>query len=91
MAKKKHYYILVFTDNGPKYVTDILPNKYAEWCDTEKPLEFSTYDSARSICTGLNLNFNLSQVVTSEWVIESQPYNYADFKCQFVEREQEEE
>lgn len=87
MAKNKnHYYILVFTNGGPVYVTNILPDKVAEWKNTDTPMEF-TKERAEDICVGLNLNLSLAQVVVSKWKLETQPYRYDEFELEFKEKE----
>ena len=87
-AKKNYYYILVMTDNGPVFVTGIKPHHYAEYDRQKKPMLF---DKARAedITQGLNLNFNLSFMVTSKWEIDTQPYNYEDYNIEFVKKEKE--
>ena len=80
-AKKNYYYILMMTNSGPVFVTDIKPNQYAEWSKDKAPKEF---DKARAedITMGLNLNFNLAFTVCSKFPLETQPYMYniGDFK-----------
>lgn len=91
MAKKYHYYVLVFTDNGPVYVTSIdNKNKYAHWDKDEAPLSLSA-SYAEDLVTGLILNFNSAVLVKSLVEITAQPYNYEDYDCTFVEKKKEEE
>lgn len=87
MAKKYHYYVLVFTDEGPKYVTSIdSTNKFAHWDIDKAPMELgSSY--AEDLALGLNLNMNHSVVIKSAREITSQPYRYEAFDCTFVEKE----
>lgn len=86
MAKtKNHYYVLVFTNGGPVYVTDVdYSNKTARWDKLEKPLEF-TKSSAEDLCFGLCCNFTYAVVVQHRVEIEAQPYRYADYE--FVAKE----
>ena len=90
MAKKYYYYVLVFTNSGPVYVTSIdRNNKYAHWDKDKEPLELgSSY--AEDLALGLNLNFNHSVVIKSTRKIENQPYRYEAFDCTFVDRKEEE-
>ena len=86
MAKKNHYYVLVFTNAGPVYVTSINSNnKYAHWDKDKTPMEFSK-SYAESLVMGLNLNFNSSVVVVSPFVITGHPYRYDRFDCEFIEK-----
>lgn len=82
--KKYHYYVLVFTDHGPVYVTKV---KYreAEWKDTEKPQELDR-DFAAQIALGLTWNGNSAVPVCSTWEIDQQPYYYKEYACTFVEK-----
>lgn len=91
MAKKYYYYVLVFTNYGPMYVTSIdSSNKYAHWDKDKEPMELgSRY--AEDLVLGLNLNFNHSVVIKSTRKIERQPYRYDSFDCKFVEITKEEE
>lgn len=89
MANKKyHYYVLVFTNNGPVYVTSLnRENKYAHWNKDEEPMEFSsTY--AEDLVIGLNANFHNAVLIKSRIEIDTQPYRYADFDCTFVRKEE---
>lgn len=88
MARKKYYYyVLVFTDAGPKYVTSIdSVDKVAHWNVDEKPRSM-TKDDAEFLAVALSWNGNHSVMVTSTYEIESHPYNYADYKIEFVEKE----
>ena len=56
MAKSKyHYYVLVFSSDGPVYVTSIdNANKYAHWDKSKAPLEFSA-SYAEDLVMGLNM------------------------------------
>ena len=88
MANKKyHYYVLVMTNEGPKYVTKILPNHYAKWDQNEKPLEMSA-SYAEDIYTGLCLNFFTAVLVKSRFEIDHHPYNYEDYEIQWNKKEE---
>ena len=86
MAKtKNHYYVLVFTNGGPVYVTDVdYSTKTAHWDKLEKPLEM-TKSSAEDLCFGLCCNFYNAVVVQHKVEIEAQPYRYADYEFEAKE------
>ena len=89
-AKKNHYYILVMTNDGPVFVTDIKPNRYAEFKKDKAPKEF---DKARAedITMGLNLNLNLAYTICSKWEIDTQPYMYNMGDWEWVKKEDKNE
>lgn len=76
-AKKTNfYYVMVFTNHGPVFVTSVdYHTKTACWDKSEKPLELGKY-SAEDLCFGLNANFNTSVVVLSKVELENQIYRY---------------
>ena len=81
--KKNYYYVLVFTDNGPVYVTKVNnANKTAWWNREEKPLAM-TKNNAEDLAFGLALNFTHCVVAYMPFEIESQPYRYDAFECKF--------
>lgn len=88
MARKKnHYYVLVVSDSGPAFVTKInYADKTAEWNHTEKPLEMGK-ENAEDLVLGLCLNWNMAYLVCQPFEIDSQPYNYKDWKVQMMPRE----
>lgn len=87
--KKIHYYVLVMTNDGPKFVTKVnYKDKTAEWNYKEKPLEFDKF-WAEDLALGLNLNLHLAYVIAQKWEIDSHPYRYEDYKLQWTEREKE--
>ena len=92
MAKKKNYwYVLVMTEEGPKFVTKVnYGDKTAEWNMLEEPKEFSK-ETAKDLVIGLNLNFNIAYAVCQPFELTGQPYRYADGKFEWVENEKEEE
>lgn len=90
-GKKNHYYILVASNGGPKFVTKInWSDKTAEWNYKEKPMELDK-GTAESLLTGLLLNFNMAYLVVNPFEIDCHPYNYKDYKIDFKEREKEDE
>ena len=87
--KKNHYYVLVMTNEGPKFVTKVnYGDKTAEWNYKEKPLELDKL-WAEDLVLGLNLNMHLAFLVCQKWEIESQPYRYEIGKLKWEEREEE--
>lgn len=89
MAKKYHYYVLVFSESGPVYVTSIeREHKVAHWDKDKKPLEFSSM-TGEDLVLGLTANFHSVVLVKSDREIESQPYRYSHYDCKFVEKENE--
>lgn len=76
MAKKSNYwYVLVLTNEGPKFVTNILPKQTAEWDKLGTPMEMSK-EYAQSVATGLCLNFHMAYSVCQPFPIDRQPYFY---------------
>ena len=91
MATKKkeemHYYVLVISEEGPKFVTKVnYSNKTAEWNWEEKPLELSK-DSAKDLAFGLSVNMNVAYVVSQAWEITSHPYNYYAWNIKWDKKE----
>ena len=71
------YYVLVFTHQGPVYVTswETYPHRVCEWNKNEVPKEMSK-DDATYMAVGLYWNGTLAQVVASPYKLESQPFQY---------------
>lgn len=89
MKHKYYYYVLVFTSEGPKFVTKINhSDRTAEWKTTEKPL-LLTMSQADDLTLGLRCNFFTAFTVKSPIEIESHGYNYDDYKIKFIEKESE--
>jgi hypothetical protein len=81
--KKNHYYVLVFADGGPAYVTSVnYADRSARWDRCETPKEFSKSD-AESLVFGLCCNFFNAVVVMHAVEIDRQPYNYKYYTCKF--------
>ena len=79
MAKKNHYYVLVITNCGAVFVTDVPHRNEAEWDRLQKPKEFSK-EYASDIALGLCCNGYLAYMVCQPFEISNQPYRY-DFGC----------
>ena len=87
-TKKYHYYVLVFTNNGPVYVTSInRENKYARWDKDEAPMEFNS-TVAEDLVFGLLANFFNAVLIKSRIEIDTQPYNYTHYDCTFTQKEE---
>lgn len=85
--KKKHYYVLVITNAGPKFVTKVnYGDKTAEWDYKEKPLEMDKF-WAEDLVLGLNLNFHQAYTVVMDWELDAQPYRYENYKIEWKKRE----
>ena len=90
MAKKKNFwYVLVFTESGPVFVTKVNnADRTAEWVKTDKPIEFS--DSwAKDLSMGLTWNGNLAYAICSPVTVDHQPYMYSNGKFEWVKKEKE--
>lgn len=77
-AKQEYWYVLVFTNKGPKYVTKTGEHKTAYWNEKEKPLELSK-DWAQQMSLGLCLNGYNAIAIGSIYEVVSHPYNYEDY------------
>ena len=86
MATKKNYhYVLVFTNEGPVYVTSVNnANHWAKWEKDKVPQDFPKY-YAEDLVLGLNLNLCHAVLVTSKYQL-LQPYNYDSYACAFTEK-----
>jgi len=84
MANKKYYYyVLVFTDEGPKYVTSVeYETKTASWDKTQKPKEFSMHE-ADNLVFGLICNMFSALTVKSPIELNTQPYRYDSYEIEW--------
>lgn len=81
--QKNYYYVLVFTDKGPVYVTGCNnSNNWATWDKNGAPKDFPKY-YAEEIVLGLNCNYYHAVLVCAKSPIEYQPYNYTHYNCTF--------
>lgn len=88
-TKKNYYYVLVFTNNGPKFVTKVdNSDRTAEWNTNEKPLEM-TKSWAEGLTLGLRCNFFTAFTVCTPIPQESHGYNYDEYEIDFKEKESE--
>ena len=87
-TKKNYYYVLVFTDEGPVYVTSTNnATQSARWEKDKDPIALSK-SYAEDIVLGLNLNYFHAVLVSSKYELY-QPYYYAGFDCKFVAKSEE--
>ena len=84
------YYVLVMTDEGPKFVTGLGEHHTAYWDKDKKPYELSEA-WAKEMVRGLTWNGHVAFMVKSLWEIDGQPYNYRDWQIKWEERKPEEE
>lgn len=82
-----HYYVLVFTNTGPVFVTKIGEGKTAYWNREEKPYEFSK-NHAQTVALGLSWNGCNALPVMAPFELDQQPYRYDAYECKFIEKEQ---
>lgn len=75
-TQTKWWYVLVLTDKGPKFVTNVGSDHTAEWDVTKPPYEMNAKWAAE-IAKGLTWNGWISYAVCSEFEITHQPYLYS--------------
>lgn len=84
--KKNYYYVLVFTEQGPVYVTSVdNASKVAYWEKDKAPMALPK-SYAEDLTVGLNLNYNIAVMVTSKWEL-TQPYRYSHYDFSFKAKE----
>ena len=90
--KKNYWYVLVMTNEGPKFVTEVdYHTKTAHWNELEKPLELGEV-WAKDLTFGLMVNFYTAFAVCLPVEWDNQPYRYKDghFTWTFDKEEDEE-
>ena len=77
MGRKKtnYWYILVLTNEGPKFLTGFVGKSDAEWDMLKAPLEVSE-STAKEVALGLMVNFFIAYPVCSPVELKNQPYFY---------------
>lgn len=90
MARKNHYYVLVFTNEGPKYVTGTGEHHMAYWNELGEPKEFAK-SVAEDMVFGLRCNWYQAVLVTTPVELKDQPYNYEDYKIEWKLKEDDDE
>jgi len=88
-TRKNYYYVLVITDEGPKFVTSIPERNMAEYNMLEKPMTFSSKEFADDVSMGLTVNFNLAYTIVSKYEIEHQPCYYERGHFEWVNNKEE--
>lgn len=89
--KKYHWYVLVMSNDGPKFVTKInWADKTAEWDYKEAPLELDK-STAQDLAWALTLNWHIAFAVCTQFEVSGHPYIYDRYDLQFVEKEAEDE
>jgi hypothetical protein len=87
MTKKKEWwYVLVFTEDGPKYVTGTGEHHTAMWNEDEKPMDYSK-DYAKQMAIGLTWNGHSAVAVCLAYELDSHPYNYKDYEIEWKKKE----
>ncbi len=77
MARKSNYwYVLVITDDGPVFVTDILKAKQAAEHDKCKPPMELDKVTAQDLAIGLSMNFTPAYAICNPFPIDAQPFRY---------------
>lgn len=90
MAKKtKFWYVLVLTDEGPKFVTSVdYSTKEAKWIKTDKPLELSE-PWAKDMALGLCWNGYMAYSICQSFQLDNQPYFYNKGHFEWIENKGE--
>ena len=74
--KKLFYYVMVITEEGPVFITDIPSYGVADWNKNKKPLELGK-SNGELIPLGLALRGRwLAYTVISPFELDEQPYCY---------------
>ena len=90
MSKKQNYlYVIVLTNEGPKFVTGIGEKKTAFWDEDKKPMEFSE-SYAKDLSFGLLVNFYAAYAICSPIELDNQPYYYSKGKFEWIWNDEKE-
>lgn len=90
--KKKFYYVLVLTEDGPVFVTSVnFYMKEACWKKDEAPYSIGSEGVASDLSLGLTLNGNYALCIASPFEITKQPFRYDLGKFSWVMNEDTEE
>lgn len=88
---KSYYYVLVFTNGGPVYVTSQdYATKTSYWDKSKEPKLF-TMHTADDLVFGLRCNGYQAVTVKSAVEIDYQPYRYSAYKIEWKKVEGDEE
>lgn len=88
-TKKNYYYVIVMTEEGPKFVTGIPSHNMAEYDMLEKPMLFGSRDFADDVSQGLTLNMIPAFTVVLRYELEHQPYRYSEGHLTWVNNKEE--
>lgn len=75
-TKKNHYYVIVLTHEGAKFVTGTGDHHTAYWDGEKKPMELGK-NFAEDMVLGLSLNGFSAFTVVSKWELDHQPFRYS--------------
>lgn len=82
-SKKNYYYVLVFTEAGPVYVTSVSwKDKTSYWNNKEKPM-LMTKSMAQDLMFGLSCNGYHAVLVQTFYELGNQPYRYEEYEFKF--------
>jgi len=85
---KDHWYVLVFTEAGPKYVTKVdNARREAYWNIDDVPHEM-TKENAQYMAMALSWNGHTAIPVCARWEIDTHPYRYHNYHIEWVENEE---
>lgn len=96
MATKKQkewWYVLVLTNEGPKFVTDVkYEGRTAQWDKLAKPYLLDR-EGAKQLALGLTWNGNVAFAVCQSFELDQQPYRYqlGHFEWKYDNTEQDNE
>ena len=85
---KEYWYVIVMTDDGPKFVTGTGDHNMAYWEKDEAPEELGEF-WAKDIAKGLLLNCYSAFPVCSPIELSHQPYDYKRWHIEWKENESE--
>ena len=84
-ATKEIWYVLVLSDTGPKFLTDVGNSEhYAKWEATGKPVSLGK-PSAKDVAFGLSMNGFNAYPICVPYEITRQIYDYKNGEFRWVE------
>ena len=90
--KRNYWYVIVFTNQGPKFVTSVdNSQKMCYWTVGEAPYEFGDKEYAKETATCLTINFNYAMAVCTPYEITEHPYRYDAGHFEWKANDEEEE
>lgn len=82
--KKNHWYVIVMTNYGAVFVTEIDNSKKEAYWEKDKAPKEMTKENAEYLATALTMNGHLAYAVCRTWQIENQPYLYSEGEFKWV-------